>query len=183
MTGMSGTITPVYQVEVEINAAIEKVWAEFAEIGNIYLSSPTVESSFTSSEKKTGIGATRHMNLSKMIKKGASLDERVVEWEEGKYQKLDVYKVHKVDGIKTMGGDFRFEKKGDKTILRSTLNYSMSNGLWGLMNRMVGKYKFAKVWRSVIAGYKYHIEKGEEVTHNTQLDLKSVRLVSIEIGS
>ncbi len=99
-------------VEVEINAPIEKVWAEFSNIGNIYLSSPTVDTSYTSSDKKTGVGATRHMILSPMMKKGATLDERVIEWEEGIYQKMEVYKFHKVTGLQTMGADFRLIKKG-----------------------------------------------------------------------
>lgn len=168
-------------VEVEINAPIEEVWAEFARIGGIFLNSPTVDTSYTSSENKTGVGATRHMILSPMIKKGATLDERVLIWEEGTYQKLEVYKVYNVAGIKTMGGDFRLIKKGDKTILRSTLNYSMSSGLWGLMNRMMGKKKFAKVWRNVIAGYKHHIETGERVTHKTKIDIKPVKVIEIKI--
>jgi ligand-binding SRPBCC domain-containing protein len=158
-------------VEVLIDAPIEKVWKEFADIGAIFLNSPTVDTSYTSSEIKTGVGATRHMILSPLIKKGATLDERVLIWEEGTYQKLEVYKVYKVSGIQTMGGDFRLIKQGDKTILRSTLNYSMKNGMWGMMNKMMGKKKFATVWRKVIAGYKYHIETGEEVTHKTKLDL------------
>jgi hypothetical protein len=168
-------------VEVEIDALVKKVWAEFASIGSIYLNSPTVAASSTTSKQKTGVGATRHMELSPMLKKGATLDERVLIWEEGTYQKLEVYKIYKVPGLKTMGGDFRLIKKGDKTILRSTLNYSMKNGMWGFMNKMMGKKKFAKVWRNVIAGYKYHIETGEEVTHKTKLDLKSVELIDIII--
>ncbi|MBL4703345.1 MAG: SRPBCC family protein [Flavobacteriales bacterium] len=168
-------------VEIEINAPIKQVWAEFENIGSIFLNSPTVDTSFTSSEQKTGVGATRHMVLSPMIKKGATLDERVLIWEEGTYQKLEVYKLYKVSGMKTMGGDFRLIEKGDKTILRSTLNYSMKNGIWGLMNKMMGKKKFAKVWKNVIAGYKYHIETGQEVTHKTKLKLDAVDLIEIKI--
>ncbi len=168
-------------VEVEIDAPIEKVWAEFANIGGIYLNSPTVATSSTTSEHKTGVGATRHMELSPMMKKGATLDERVLIWEEGTYQKLEVYNIYKVPGLKTMGGDFRLIKNGEKTILRSTLNYSMKSGMWGFMNRMMGKKKFAKVWRKVIAGYKNHIETGKEVTHKTKLDFKSVKLIDIVI--
>lgn len=168
-------------VEVEIDAPIEKVWAEFANIGNIYLSSPTVKKSTSSSERKTGIGATRHMEMSKMMKEGATLDERVIAWEEGTYQKLEVYKINKVSGIKTMGGDFKLIQNGNKTLLRSTLNYSMTNGMWGMMNKMMGKKKFATVWRSVMAGYKHHIETGEEVTADTKLDLTKVKLVKTVI--
>ena len=168
-------------VEVLIDAPIEKVWEAFADIGGIFLNSPTVDTSYTSSEQKTGVGATRHMILSPMIKKGATLDERVLIWEEGTYQKLEVYKIHRVSGIKTMGGDFRLIPKGNQTILRSTLNYSMKNGMWGMMNKMMGKKKFAKIWRKVIGGYKYHIETGEEVAHKTKLDISPVELIEIKI--
>jgi uncharacterized membrane protein len=167
-------------VEVIINASIEKVWEEFADIGNIYLNSPTVTKSYTSSVNKTGIGATRHMDLSPMIKEGGTLDERVLEWEEGTYQKMEVYKINKVAGIQTMAGDFKLIPDGDKTILRSTLSYSMKSGMWGVMNNLMGKKKFAKTWRSVLAGYKYHIETGQEVTHKTKLDLDVVKLISIK---
>jgi len=168
-------------VEVIIDAPIEKVWAEFKNLGGIYLSSPTVDTSYLSSTLKTGVGATRHIILSPLIKKGAMLDERVLEWEEGTYQKLEVYKVYKVSGIQTMGGDFRLTAQGNKTILRSTLNYSMKNGMWGMMNRMMGKKKFATVWRKVMAGYKHHIETGERVTHKTKLDIKPVKLIGIKV--
>lgn len=50
-----------------------------------------------------------------------------------------------------------------------------------MMNRMMGKNKFAKVWRKVIAGYKHHIETGEEVNHKTKLDISPVKLIEIEI--
>jgi hypothetical protein len=53
--------------------------------------------------------------------------------------------------------------------------------MWGFMNKMMGKKKFAKVWRNVIAGYKYHIETGKEVTHKTKLDIKPVKLIEIKI--
>lgn len=168
-------------VEVIIDAPIEKVWKEFADLGAIFLNSPTVDTSYTTSEIKTGVGATRHMILSPLIKKGATLDERVLIWEEGTYQKLEVYKVYKVSGIQTMGGDFRLIKQRDKTLLRSTLNYSMKNGMWGMMNKMMGKKKFATVWRKVIAGYKYHLETDEEVTHKTKLDLSAAKLIDIKI--
>jgi len=166
--------------EVVINAPIEKVWKEFSTIENIYLNSPTVNSSTIISEIKTGVGAVRHMEMS--IKEGAILDEKIIEWREGTYMKLQVIKIYKVSGIQTMGGDFELIADGEKTILRSTLNYSMTNKMMGLMNRMMGKNKFAKLWKSILTGYKKHIETGEEVTAKTELDLKNVKLISIVIS-
>jgi hypothetical protein len=80
-----------------------------------------------------------------------------------------------------MGGDLLVIKQGDKTILKSTLNFSMKHWMWGMMNKMMGKKKFATVWRKVIAGFKYHIETDGEITHKTKLDLSPVKLIDIQI--
>ena len=159
-------------MEVEIDAPIATVWQEFARIGDIYLSSPTVSRSRLSSKIERGIGATRHMQMA--IKKGATLDERVIDWEEGSYMALEVYRIVGMPGVQTMGGDFRLRAKGERTILSSTLNYSMTNGLFAFMNNLIMKRKFAGLWSSILAGYKRHIETGEEVTMATKLDMSVV---------
>lgn len=167
-------------MQVEIDAPITEVWAEFSQIGNIYLNSPTVDHSYLSSDVTAGVGATRHMEMS--LKKGASLDERVIAWTEGSYMALEVYEMHKMPGVQTMGGDFRLEERGDKTLLVSTLNYSMNNALFGAMNKAVMNKKFSGLWASILTGYKTHIETGAEVTATTELDTSSVKLLSVEIG-
>ncbi len=162
-------------MEVEIDAPISKVWNEFSRIGDIYLNSPTVSRSHLSSTIEGGIGATRHMEMS--IKEGATLDERVIAWTDGEYMALEVYRIQGMTGVQTMGGDFRLEGRGTKTLLTSTLNYSMTNRFFGLMNRMIMKRKFVKLWASVLVGYKTHIETGVEVTAETDLDLEQARIV------
>ena len=91
---------------------------------------------------------------------------------------LEVIKVKGFDGVQTMGGEFKFEARGDKTLFHSTLNYSMSNGFYGFMNKVLMKSKFTEIWTSVMAGYKHHIETGEEVTLETKLPLDQVTLVN-----
>ncbi len=108
------------------------------------------------------------------IKQGAALDERVIQWEEGTYMALEVYKITKLTGVQTMRGDFRLEAQGDTTILTSTLNYSMTNWFFGIMNRIMLKKDFAELWASVLAGYKNHIETGEHVTEKTALEIDTV---------
>jgi hypothetical protein len=167
-------------MEVSIEAPIGTVWEEFARVGDIYLSSPTVEKSWRSSDVERGVGAARHMEMS--IKKGATLDERVIEWREGTYMKLEAFKIVKVPGIQTMGGDFGLSERNGQTILRSTLSYSMTNPVFGWLNRVMMKSKFEGLWRSILAGYKHHIETGAEVTPGTALDLGAVQLIGTEIG-
>jgi len=166
---------------VTIDAPVEDVWAELARIGDIGLNSPTVARSWVSSDAATGVGATRHMEMS--LKPGATLDERVVVWEKGTYMALEVDRIVGVPGVRTMGGDFRVAPSGGATVLTSTLHYSMTNGMTGLMNRLVMKRRFADLWRSVLAGYKHHIETGEEVTADTALTLDAVAFEGMVIGA
>ncbi len=168
-------------LEVEINKPIEVVWADFAEIGNIYLSAPTVGYSYLSSETKHGLGAQRHMEMS--IMPGATLDERVIAWQEGSFMELEVVKIKGMPGVQTMGGDFGLTTSGEgKTILRSTLNYSMSNGFFGFMNKLMMNKVFLKLWTSILAGYKHHNETGEEVTSKTKLPLSAVKKIEVKIN-
>lgn len=162
-------------LELEINAPIEVVWKEFSTIGDIYLNSPTVKYSYVSSDIKKGIGATRHMEMS--IKKNATLDERVIKWKEGEYLALDVYKIKGLTGIQTMGGDFKLIPNGNKTILRSTLNYSVTNSFFGVLNKLVLKRKFTKVWKSVLGGYRQHIETQEHITEKTKINTKNIIVI------
>ncbi len=171
-----GSSPTIITMEVEIDAPVQKVWSEFADLGGIYKNSPTVAKSHLSSESSRGIGATRHMEMA-IGDEGATLDERVILWNEGEYMALEVYKIKGFSGVQTMGGDFRFIPKGDKTLFRSTLNYSMSNGFYGFMNKVIMKGKFTDIWSSVIAGYKHHIETGEEVTQETMLPTDQVVVV------
>ena len=167
-------------MEVEIDAPIEKVWQNFKDVGGIYKNSPTVDSSYVISANKEGVGAKRHMIMSKAFK-GAILEEENLIWNEAEhYQKFNAYTIYKVQGIQTMGGDFRLTAKGTKTILTSTLNYSMKNRMFGMMNAMMGRKKFTKTWASILAGYKYHSETGIRVTEKTVLPIKEVKLLEVK---
>jgi hypothetical protein len=167
-------------MEVEIDVPIEKVWENFKDIGGIYKNSPTVDTSYITSTIKEGVGAKRHMIMSKDFK-GAILEEENLIWNESEhYQKFYAYTIYKVQGIQTMGGDFRLTLKGNKTILTSTLNYSMKNRMFGMMNGMMGRKKFTKTWASILAGYKHHSETGIRVTLDTVLPIKEVKLLEVK---
>ena len=157
--------------EIEINASKEKVWAAIADFGNICHASPGVISSKVTSDTKEGIGSTRHCDFSMM---GATAEERITEWKDGESLKIEVYELKKMPGIKKMAADFSVKPKGDKTILKATLEYSMQNMLFDLMNSLMMKRMNVKNWNSVLAGHKKYIETGEIVTEKTILELDKV---------
>lgn len=156
---------------IEINLPTEKVWNALADFGNICHGHPAVSKSFVTSKQKTGIGATRHCDFTMM---GASAEERVVDWNEGKNVKIEVAELKKMPGIKTMSMNLEIEAKGNHSILTATMEYTMKNGLFDIMNSVMMKGMNAKLVDGIMAGHKKYIETGEIINDKTVLDFKPV---------
>jgi hypothetical protein len=148
-----------------------KVWKALADFGNICHGHPAVSKSFITSTQKEGVGATRHCDFTMM---GASAEELVTEWNEGKNIKIEVQELKKMPGIKTMALDLAIRQKGDKTILSSTMAYAMKNGFFDIMNSLMMKNMNAKLLDGIMAGHKLYIETGTIVNEKTKLDLSQV---------
>lgn len=157
--------------EIEVNGSKEAVWKAIAKFGDICHGSPTVLKSHVTSEKLEGVGATRHCDFTMM---GATAEERITAWDEGKSLSIEVYELKKMPGIKNMKADFSVRTENDKTRLRADLTYEMKNGFFNAMNSLVMKRMNIKNWNSVLAGHKKYIETGERVVENTVLDLNQV---------
>jgi carbon monoxide dehydrogenase subunit G len=157
--------------EIEINQTKDKVWKALADFGNICHGHPAVSKSFVTSTQKEGVGATRHCDFTMM---GASAEEKVTEWNEGKNIKIEVLELKKMPGIKTMVLDLAIRNQGEKTILTSTMAYSMKNGLFDIMNSLMMKKMNAKLLDGIMAGHKLYIETGTIVNEKTKLDLSQV---------
>jgi len=157
--------------EIEINQPKDKVWKALADFGNICHGHPAVSKSFVTSTQKEGVGATRHCDFTMM---GASAEEKVTEWNEGKNIKIEVLELKKMPGIKTMILDLAIRNQGEKTILTSTMSYSMKNGLFDIMNSLMMKKMNAKLMDGIMAGHKLYIETGTIVNDKTKLNLSQV---------
>lgn len=158
--------------EIEINKSKEQVWKALADFGNICHGHPGVSKSWITSDKKEGIGATRHCDFTMM---GASAEEKIIEWNEGKNIKIEVYQLNKLPGIDTMKLDLAIRENGFNTILSSTMEYTMKNGFFDFMNSLMMKNRNAKLLDGIMAGHKLYIETGTIVTDKTKLDLKEVK--------
>jgi hypothetical protein len=157
--------------EIEINVSKEKVWKAVASIGDICHASPGVLKSHVTSELKEGVGATRHCDFNMM---GASVEERVTEWNDGESLKIDIYEFKKMPGIDTMQAHFKVRQENGKTILRADLSYTMKNIFYDAMNVLMMKKMNTKNWDTVLAGHKKYIETGERVVKDTPLELNKV---------
>lgn len=156
---------------IEINQTKDKVWIALADFGNICHGHPAVSKSFVTSAQKEGVGATRHCDFTMM---GASAEELVTEWNEGKNIKIQVQELKKMPGIKTMELDLAIKNQGGNTMLTGTMAYAMKNGFFNVMNSLMMKKMNAKLLDGIMAGHKLYIETGTIVNDKTKLDLSQV---------
>ena len=163
--------TTTIKREIEINQSKGKVWKAIANFGNICHGHPAVSKSFITSSQKEGVGATRHCDFTMM---GASAEEKVTEWNDGKNIKIEVTELKKMPGIDTMALDLAIRENGEKTVLSSTMEYSMKNGFFEIMNSLMMKKMNAKLLDEIMAGHKLYIETGTIVNEKTKLDTSIV---------
>jgi len=160
-----------FRRSIEINVPKEKVWKALADFGNICHGHPAVDKSRVTSQQKEGVGATRHCDFNMM---GASAEERIVEWNDGKNIKIEVYELKKMPGIKTTSMDLHIQEKNSNTLLTATMEYTMKNSFFDIMNSMMMKSMNSKLLDGILAGHKKYIETGEIVTGKTKLDLSQI---------
>jgi len=161
--------------EIEISQSKDKVWKALADFGNICHGHPAVSKSFITSVSKEGVGATRHCDFTMM---GATAEEKVTEWNDGKNIKIEVFELKKMPGIDTMALDLAIRSNGEKTILSGTMAYTMKNGLFDVVNSLMMKNMNAKLLDGIMAGHKLYIETGTIVNDKTKLDLSQVSKVN-----
>ncbi len=156
---------------VSINAPKQKVWEVLTDFGNVQSLSPNIVKSYLTSEQKNGVGAMRHCDFASM---GAQVEERIVEWNEGESFKIDIYESKNMPMITGMEAVFKLSEKEGETVVTGTFEYGMTNVLGGLLNSIAMKKMNQKAWVTFMAGLKYHIETGEDVNKDTELDLSHV---------
>ncbi len=157
---------------VSVDAPIGQVWSTVSEFGSVYLYSPHVARSLSTSAATRGVGATRRCELTM---KGASMDERIVAWSEGESLAFEVFASEKAPPFKTARVQLALRADGPATLATATLDYTMRHGPAGaLLDRLVVSPQFGKVFGSMLAGLKHHVETGELVDELTELDLDAV---------
>lgn len=157
--------------QIQIHQNIQKTWEALADFGNICHGHPSVSKSYVTSIQKNGVGATRHCDFTMM---GASAEERIIEWNEEKNIRIEVFELRKMPGIDTLTLDLQIEKNANETILTSVMKYTMKNGFFDFMNTIIMKKQNAKLLDGIMAGHKLYIETGQIVTEKTPLNLSQV---------
>ena len=138
--------------EVEINAPKAKVWSVLADIGAVEKYNPVVTKSYSTSENKQGLGASRHCDLLPM----GSVEEKIIEWDEGESYKIEIFEGKAIPFKGT--GKFELTENGKSTNVKMTFEPDMGNGIFGKIMGFMMKEKMNKMITGVVIGLKHHLE-------------------------
>ncbi len=157
--------------QTNVDAPLQKVWKILADFGGIYKYNPGVSSSHSTSSNNGGVGASRHCDL---IPAG-SIEERIIEWNEGQSYSLEIYDGKGVPPFKKSVATLAITPNGSGTVVTATLDYSLKYGpLGALMEALVVKRFLQRGFQGLLAGLKHYAETGEEVQSAKGLPFKLV---------
>lgn len=153
--------------EIRINAPKNEVWAHLADFGNIYKFNPNVPTSYSTSDAKSGLGATRHCDLNMM---NGSIEERIVDWKDGERYTIEIYDGQGTPPFKKVLATIELSEDKGQTVVTGTMDYALKFGPIGsLMDQVMIKKMYGRAWEGVLAGLKHYSETGEQVDSNQQL--------------
>ena len=157
--------------EVEINAPKAKVWSVLADIGAVEKYNPVVTKSYSTSENKQGLGASRHCDLLPM----GSVEEKIIEWDEGESYKIEIFEGKAIPFKGT--GKFELTENGKSTNVKMTFEPDMGNGIFGKIMGFMMKEKMNKMITGVVIGLKHHLETAELVSAKTYKKIRKLSAV------
>lgn len=163
--------------EIQINAPKEKVWQVLADFGGVQNYNPNVKKSYSTSKANGGVGATRHCDLTLF---GASVEEAITDWQEGREYSIAILGGKKSPPFKTAVATLavRDDGKGG-SIVTGKFDYRLKFGPVGyLMDQMMVKPAFTKAFPKLLAGLKHYAETGEVVDSNVRLNMQPVTAVA-----
>jgi len=145
-----------------VHAPLARVWETLADVGTIAQWHPGVERSPVLSTNRTGLGATRRVELYD----GTSAVEEVTSLDEGRAVTVSMsdFTMPLSRGAAT----FEVEADGDgRTLVTMTMDYEMKYGPLGwLMNVVMMRPIMGKLLASVLSGLDHHLVTGEHIGKN-----------------
>ena len=168
---------PRYRANINIDAPAEEVWGAIGDFGNIYKWNPGVPKSNLTSQSEIGEGTTRHCDLTVP---GASIEERITDWQEGSSYTVDIYQKKRVPFIRDLSATVSVEPDGAGSIGGFDFRYETTAGPIGkVMDRLVIGPRNHKVAELFVAGLKHHVETGEEVGKGVRVDRSKATVVRV----
>lgn len=137
---------PSIQVTRTSTKSPDALWEVIADFPNIANWNSGVKTSVSTSTDVAGVGATRHCELSP----AGALDERILEWEEGRRVKIAVDKASKAP-IKHATADFSITPVGEQVRLDVDYEFEPKGGVAGKAAAPALKKAFARAFSGLLA--------------------------------
>ena len=145
-----------------INAPIARVWETVADVGMIADWHPEVARSPVLSDHRTGLGATRRIELYD----GSSVVEEVTALEERRSMTVTMSE-HSMPLSVGMATFTVEAASDDRSTASMTMEYRMKYGPLGwLLNAVMLRRVMAKLLASVLTGLNHHLVTGEHIGEN-----------------
>jgi len=168
---------PSYRATIDLDAPSQKVWETIGDFVNIYKFNPAVPKSHLTSTPDIGEGTTRHCDLTVP---GASIEERITDWQEGTSYTVDIYEQKRVPFIKDVNATVSVESNGSGSTGGFEFRYETTAGPIGkAMDRLVIGPRNRKVAELFVAGLKHHVETGEEVGKGVRVDRSTAQVTKV----
>ena len=136
---------PTVQVTRTSAKSPEALWDVIADFANIADWNSGVKASRSTSSEPIGVGATRHCELSP----AGALDERILEWNEGRSLKVAVDKASKAP-IRSVTADFSITPEGDHVRLGVDYEFEPKGGVAGKVAVPALKKAFTRAFGSLL---------------------------------
>ena len=135
------------------------MWDAAADLAGVHKYWGMVKASHLSSEKATGLGASR---ICEMLD-GSSMEETIIQWDQGKSYALDTHPIGTNEGpFKTTIGRFAFHPEGSGTRFVLDLDFEMKPGREQELPARSAELDMA--CKSFGNGLKTHVETGHALT-------------------
>ena len=158
--------------KVRIDAPRDVVWDALADFGGTWKYNPNVTTSRSLSEANSGVGAERHCDLTFA---GATVQERILEWDDGEGYALEIYDGDKLPPIKNIIARLSVSEENGHTVAEGTMSYDTKFGPIGwIMDRLMVRTQFGRAWQGIFAGLKHHAETGDLVEKGVRLPFDEV---------
>jgi hypothetical protein len=141
-----------HSATTHIAAPRDDVWAHLADFGGIMRFNPNVTKSYSTSANNTGHGASRTCELTFP---GATVDERIAEWNEGESMVVEIYGGEKLPPIENVQVLIAVAGDDESSIVTATMSYDTKYGPIGwVMDKLIVSRKFGRAFAGIFAGLK-----------------------------
>ena len=140
--------------EIHIDAPRQKVWDVLADIGTVSVWNPVIANSYSTSEAKEGVGASRHCDFPD----GGYVKERAVEWKPGEAIRFNTFEGSVP--FDNFNGSFAVRDDGQGTAVSLTLGFDVRPDA-PLDAAEAERQNREELIPAVLAGLKHYAETGE----------------------